>query len=324
MKVLCVAILATVATAEWTGTPTINDEHITLPDEATFYTAATTIEEVPIGSEFHVQYAVKTPSELTCGGSYIKVGHRDDDEFNKATPYDLMFGSDAQCNGDHTIHAILYSQHKPDKNHPTLERIAAPLPTGEWHVYRFSVFTNHTFAIVVDNETKASGELEDYFPLLEPKLIPDVEDEQPDDWDDRPVIEDASVEKPDDWDEDAPAHIVNPDAVQPDDWDDDDDGEWEPPTMPNPEYKGKFHRPTIENPAYQGQWVPRKVQNPEYVPDADLLQHITRGINFIGIDVWTMTPGIEYYNPRVMTSIEDVHAHVHDIQTFLHAPVDEL
>lgn len=38
-----------------------------------------------------------------------------------------------------------------------------------------------------------------------------------------------------DWDK--PENIPDPDAKKPDDWDEDMDGEWEPPMIPNPEYK---------------------------------------------------------------------------------------
>lgn len=38
-----------------------------------------------------------------------------------------------------------------------------------------------------------------------------------------------------DWDK--PENIPDPDAKKPEDWDEDMDGEWEPPMIPNPEYK---------------------------------------------------------------------------------------
>lgn len=38
-----------------------------------------------------------------------------------------------------------------------------------------------------------------------------------------------------DWDK--PENIADPDAKKPEDWDEDMDGEWEPPMIPNPEYK---------------------------------------------------------------------------------------
>lgn len=40
---------------------------------------------------------------------------------------------------------------------------------------------------------------------------------------------------PQDWDK--PENIPDPDAKKPDDWDEEMDGEWEPPMIPNPEYK---------------------------------------------------------------------------------------
>ncbi len=37
-------------------------------------------------------------------------------------------------------------------------------------------------------------------------------------------------------------YVPDPDAEKPEDWDDDMDGEWEPPMVPNPEYKGQSPR----------------------------------------------------------------------------------
>ena len=57
-------------------------------------------------------------------------------------------------------------------------------------------------------------------------------------WDEREEIADPDATKPEDWDK--PEHIADPDATKPDDWDDDMDGEWEPPMVDNPEFKGSF------------------------------------------------------------------------------------
>jgi calreticulin len=62
---------------------------------------------------------------------------------------------------------------------------------------------------------------------------------KPADWDERPKIPDPEDKKPAGWD-DIPATIADPDAKKPEDWDDEDDGEWEPPMIPNPEYKGEW------------------------------------------------------------------------------------
>ena len=55
---------------------------------------------------------------------------------------------------------------------------------------------------------------------LEPAIVPeemidDAADFKPADWDDREKIDDPEATKPEDWDEDAPAKIVDEDAVMP-------------------------------------------------------------------------------------------------------------
>jgi len=40
------------------------------------------------------------------------------------------------------------------------------------------------------------------------------------------------------WD-DIPEYIVDESATKPDEWDGDEDGEWKPPKIKNPDYKGK-------------------------------------------------------------------------------------
>ena len=55
---------------------------------------------------------------------------------------------------------------------------------------------------------------------MEPAIVPeemidDPEDSKPADWDEREKIEDPEATKPEDWDEDAPAKIVDEEAVMP-------------------------------------------------------------------------------------------------------------
>ena len=53
----------------------------------------------------------------------------------------------------------------------------------------------------------------------------------------REYIDDEEDKKPEDWDQ--PQHIPDPDTRRnPEDWDDEMDGEWEPPQIDNPNYKG--------------------------------------------------------------------------------------
>lgn len=67
-------------------------------------------------------------------------------------------------------------------------------------------------------------------------FLQDPEAKKPEDWDDKPTIPDPEDKKPEDWDK--PEHIPDPDATKPEDWDDEMDGEWEPPMIDNPDYKG--------------------------------------------------------------------------------------
>jgi calnexin len=59
------------------------------------------------------------------------------------------------------------------------------------------------------------------------------------------------------------------DAKQPEDWDEEEDGEWEPPRIPNPKCEdapgcGEWKRPTKSNPAYKGKWTAPMIDNPAY------------------------------------------------------------
>merc|ERR1712226_874865 len=70
--------------------------------------------------------------------------------------------------------------------------------------------------------------------FLAPKKIKDPEAKKPDDWVDNAKMDDPEDKKPEDWDK--PELIPDPDAKKPEDWDDEEDGDWEPPMINNPEY----------------------------------------------------------------------------------------
>ena len=90
------------------------------------------------------------------------------------------------------------------------------------------------------------------------------------------------------WDE-IPKEIADPEATVPDDWDEADDGEWEPPNVPNPEYKGEWSVKRIENPAYKGEWVHPEIDNPEYKDDATIAQYPDFGV--LAFEVWQVKSG---------------------------------
>merc|ERR1712055_542321 len=107
------------------------------------------------------------------------------------------------------------------------------------------------------------------------------------DWDDRAKIDDPEDAKPEDWEQ--PEHVSDPDAKKPDDWDDDMDGEWEPPM--------------IDNPAYKGVWKHPEIDNPDYSEDAELykLKGTSAGIAF---DLWQVKAGTIFDNILITDDIE--------------------
>merc|ERR1719411_959946 len=104
---------------------------------------------------------------------------------------------------------------------------------------------DHTYEVLIDNESAQKGSLTEDWDMLPAKKIEDPEDSKPEDW-----------EKPE--------TIPDPDATKPEDWDDEMDGEWEPPMVDNPEYKGEWKPRQIDNPDYKGPWVHPEIDNPEY------------------------------------------------------------
>ena len=86
-------------------------------------------------------------------------------------------------------------------------------------------------------EEAAAGSLFEDWSMLPPRTIPDPAAVKPADWDDRETIDDPADVKPAGYD-DIPATIVDPEAAKPADWNDEDDGEWEPPVVANPDFKG--------------------------------------------------------------------------------------
>merc|ERR1740117_2162085 len=88
------------------------------------------------------------------------------------------------------------------------------------------------------------------------------------------MIDDPEDKKPDGWDE-IPKEIADPEATVPDDWDEADDGAWEPPNVPNPEYKGE--------------WNVKRIENPDYKGDATIAQYPDFGV--LAFEVWQVKSG---------------------------------
>jgi calnexin len=169
------------------------------------------------------------------------------------------------------------------------------------HLYTLIIRRDNSFEILVDQKSQKKGTLlTDMVPSINPpEEVDDPMDSMPEDWVTEPKMPDPDATKPEDWDEDAPRMIDDPTAVKPAawlddaplkipdpqysekpaDWDDEEDGsyeaplidnpdcelsgcgQWNPPKIKNPSFKGKWAAPMIDNPAYKGPWAPRKIPN---------------------------------------------------------------
>merc|ERR1719482_2663689 len=139
-----------------------------------------------------------------CGGGYIKLlpAGTKAATFGGDDEYHIMFGPDL-CGYDVShIHAIF--NHKGENLLKTDKISLEYSDKNEFtHLYTMHLKPDGTYEVFFDLESKAKGNLID-------------------DWDfPKKMIDDPTDTKPTDWD-------------------DEDDGEWEPPLIDNPDFKGEW------------------------------------------------------------------------------------
>ena len=159
------------------------------------------------------------------------------------------------------------------------------------HLYTLIVEPDGTYEVLFDNESKAKGKIVEDWGFPKP-MIDDPDDKKPGDWVDEQEIDDPEAKKPDGYDE-IPAQIPDPDATKPEDWDDEDDGEWEPPLIDNPEFKGEWFAPKITNPAYKGEWSPKQIKNKDFVEGEQLAAYDSF---HVGYELWVVNNGTIFDN----------------------------
>jgi hypothetical protein len=142
-------------------------------------------------------------------------------------------GPDICGPGTKKVHVIFNYK---DKNHLIKKEIRCKDDVFT-HLYTLIVNPDGTYEVLIDNESAQKGDLTEDWDFLPAKMIKDPEAKKPEEWDDRAKIDDPEDVKPEDWEQ--PEHIADPDATKPGDWDDEMDGEWEPPMIDNPDYKGE-------------------------------------------------------------------------------------
>lgn len=254
------------------------------------------------GKDLVVQYQVRFPQKIDCGGGYIKLAGSDIDQANWGgdSPYHIMFGPDICGYSTKKVHVIF---HYPPKKENLLIKKEITAETDQLsHVYTLIVHPDNTYEVRIDGEKKQSGSLTDDWNFLAPKTIKDPSQSKPSDWVDEAQIDDPTDVKPADWDN-TPKQIADPEAEKPDDWDDEADGEWEAPLIPNPEYKGEWKAKKIPNPAYKGPWVHPEIANPDYKEDPFVYRY--SDIGSIGIDLWQVKSGTIIDNIIVTDSVTE-------------------
>eukprot|EP00898_Chlorokybus_atmophyticus_P004367 jgi/Chlat1/4931/Chrsp31S08932 len=267
----------------------------TNPD-ARFYAITSELDEVFSNEGKDL---VKHEQKLDCGGGYIKLmpSGNDMSKFSGATPYSIMFGPDVCGYSTKRVHVIFTYK---GKNLLTKKDIKCETDQLS-HVYTLVVKPDNTYKVLIDNEVKAEGSLYEDWDFLAPKQIKDPKAKKPEDWDERPKIPDPEDKKPEGYD-DIPKKIVDPEAQKPEDWDEEDDGEWEPPMIDNPEYKGPWKPKMVDNPDYKGKWEAPLIDNPEFEDDPNIYQYTD--IKHVGFELWQVTAGTIFDN-ILLTDDED-------------------
>merc|ERR1719333_796316 len=238
-----------------------------------------------------------------CGGGYIKLlPDMDQSKFGGDTPYSIMFGPD-MCGYDVSrIHTIFTNG--DGKNLLKNDEIKLEYSDkNEFsHLYTLHVKKDGTYEVFFDQNSKASGKIEDGWDFESAK-IDDPEDKKPSDWVDDKEIDDPEDVKPEGWD-DIEKQIRDPEATKPEDWDDEDDGEWEAPLIDNPEYKGEWKAKRIDNPEYKGEWKPKQIANDKYDPQLVTWKELTH----VGFELWTVNNGSIFDNIYIGNSMDEANA----------------
>jgi len=297
------------AKEEW-GVDTVSTRLKTLKD-ASFYAIATKIDR-PLDNtdkDLVLLMNVKHEQDIDCGGGYLKLMNSLEslEKFDGDTQYEIMFGPDF-CGSTRKVHAILRHE---DEN-LLINKDVRATNDQYTHQYVFILKPDNTFEIKVDGESKKSGDVKEFWDFELPKEINDPDVSKPDDWVDDPMMVDPNDKKPDDWVEEE--MIVDPDAEKPEDWDDEDDGDWEAPMIPNPDYEGPWSPQEIDNPDYKGPWEHPKIPNPDFKEVQNPARRLP--INFIGFDLWQVKSGTLFGDIILADTEEDLTAFLWDDEKF--------
>jgi calreticulin len=289
-----------------------NDKGIQTSEDARFYGISAPLDKTYTSSkdkDLVIQYSVKHEQSLDCGGAYIKLlpgGKKfDAAKFGGDTPYVIMFGPDICGSSNKKTHVILNYAKKEDN---LLIKKEVNTETDDFtHLYTLVIRPDNTFEVFIDQKSVRAGKLDEEFDFLPAKQIKDPDAKKPEDWVDEAKIPDPDDKKPEGYD-DIAKEIADPEAIKPEDWDDEDDGEWEPPMIKNPEYKGVWKPKMIDNPDYKGVWEHPMIDNPEYAYDEEMYAVCRDGCTHVGFELWQVKTGTLFDDILVTDSLDEAKA----------------
>merc|ERR1719335_2052273 len=292
-----------VTSGKWFVDEAVN-KGLTPTEDMRFYsiTAPMAKPSTSKGKPLVVQFSAKIENHqyAYCGGGYLKLlpAGTKAATFGGDDEYHIMFGPDL-CGYDVShIHAIF--NHKGENLLKTDKISLEYSDKNEFtHMYTLAIEPDGTYEVFFDLESKAKGKIVEDWGFPKP-TIDDPEDKKPDDWVDEKEMDDPEAKKPDGYD-DIPAQIPDPDATKPEDWDDEDDGEWEPPVIDNPEFKGEWVAPKVSNPAYKGEWSPKQIKNKDYEEGVQLAAYDSF---YVGYELWIVNNGTIFDNILVTDDLE--------------------
>ncbi|KAL7529750.1 hypothetical protein ACHAXR_003139 [Thalassiosira sp. AJA248-18] len=300
---------------EWYGGES-SDKGIKTSTDARFYGLSSPMAKTFNSSDkkdLVIQYSVKHEQKIDCGGAYIKLMAGGDKfestKFGGDTPYAVMFGPDICGTSNKRTHVILNYEKKDDNL--LIKKNVGCEDDQLSHLYTLVLRPDNTFEVFVDNKSVRAGKLEDEFDFLPAKEIKDPDQSKPEDWVDAAEMVDPEDVKPEGYD-DIPMEIPDPDASKPDDWDDEDDGEWEPPMVDNPEFMGPWSPKMIPNPDYKGAWVHPMIANPEYEYDENMYAVCKDGCTHVGFELWQVKSGTIFDDIIVTDSLEEAQTYAEE------------
>ena len=301
---------------EWTHTAgkyygDASDKGVQTSVDSRFYGMSAKLDEAFSNKdkEMVLQFSVKNEQDLDCGGAYIKLlGDMDQSKFGGDTPYQVMFGPDKCGPSNKKTHVIF--NYPPKNDNLLIKKEVSMEGDNLSHLYTLVVRPDNTFEVLIDMKSVREGNLADNFDFLLPKEIKDPAVSKPKDWVDAKKIADPDDVKPAGYD-DIPAEIPDPDAEMPEDWDTEEDGEWEPPMIDNPEYKGPWKPKMIDNPEYKGEWQHPMIPNPDYVEDPEL-HFRCKECTHVGFELWQVTAGTIFDDILVTDSLDEAKAYAEE------------